>query len=472
MSKEKLAEYLTVADAPEELAQLAGRLGVREFARVRNLEHIYSPYELYPLAPHVRPPLSRIAAFAVDMDGTSTTTEPLALNALEYMVRRFTGLLSPADWPGLDPVKDYPHVIGNSNYRHTEFLVGRYRNRLDMAALRQGFFEALVWTLASMTDPQRRRDVAGTAVTCGLQEMLKDASFRKLVASPIEAADAARAVEPLLARWGAAFRCDHDGEIVRAALDIYYMRYHSIMRRIERGEGGSLSRELLGEAGRNLIEPMPGYDVFVPLVRGWLGDEVDALYEPLREALLAHPGPTHSRAEFDAWRPRLRSLAARFRAAPARLALVTASIAYETHVSMAEVFRVMGERVGAWPVPAGVRERVASGLADYRACFDGFVNASDACEHRLKPHRDLYSLALHQMSIPNTDYASCVGLEDTEPGIISLRAAGVGCAVALPNHDTSGQDYAAATEVVRGGLPELILARNLLLVEVPVPSPS
>jgi beta-phosphoglucomutase-like phosphatase (HAD superfamily) len=121
-------------------------------------------------------------------------------------------------------------------------------------------------------------------------------------------------------------------------------------------------------------------------------------------------------------------------------------------------------------VPADCRDRVTRQLEDYRAVFDGFVCASDACEPRLKPHRDLYALALYQMSIARADYPCVVGLEDTEPGVISLRAAGIGCAVALPNHDTSGQNYAAATEVVRGGLPELMLARNLLLTDAEVPA--
>ena len=61
---------------------------------------------------------------------------------------------------------------------------------------------------------------------------------------------------------------------------------------------------------------------------------------------------------------------------------------------------------------------------------------------------------MYQMGVPKDEYHFCVGLEDTEPGIIALRAAGVGCAVALPNRDTSRQNYAAATEIVRGGLPE------------------
>jgi hypothetical protein len=37
--------------------------------------------------------------------------------------------------------------------------------------------------------------------------------------------------------------------------------------------------------------------------------------------------------------------------------------------------------------------------------------------------------------------------------------------VALPNRDTSRQDYQAAAKVIRGGLPELILVHNLLLRE-------
>jgi len=421
---------------------------------------------LYPLAPRVRPPLDRIAAFAVDMDGTSTTTEPLALDALEYMVRRFTGLLTPADWAGLDERADHPYVIGNSNFRHTEFLVRRYGDRLQPDSLRQAFFEALCWTLANMTDPQRRRDIEQTARNCGLADLLGDRDFRQLVQSGgVDADNAGARVAPLVRRFGPAFRCDHQGELVSAALDVYYMRYHSILRLVEKGEGEKLSRELLGESGRHLIEPMPGYDVFVPLVKGWLGSEADALYDGLRDHLLAHPQPGHTRAELDAWRPRLARLAEHFARNPAKLGLVTASIAYETHASMKEVVRLVAQKVRDWPVPAACRDRLAERLADYRAVFEGFTCASDACEPRLKPHRDLYSLALHQMSIARDDYRFCVGLEDTEPGIIALRAAGIGCAIALPNRDTSRQNYEAAVDVIHGGLPELILARNLLLTE-------
>jgi beta-phosphoglucomutase-like phosphatase (HAD superfamily) len=460
----RLAEYLDCDGAAEQLKQLAAGLGVTEFARVRNLDYVYSPGELYPLAPRVHPPLERIAAFVVDMDGTSTTTEPLALHALQYMVRRFTGRLTRAEWPGLDPKLDYPHVIGNSNFRHTEFLVERYRAQLDRAALCQAFFEAVCWTLACMEDPQRRRDVTRNAQNCGLADLLNDPDFKRLVeVGKVTAENVGREVTPFVQRFAGAFRYEHLGELIPAALDIYYMRYHSILRLIEQGRGAELSRELLGESGRRLIEPMPGYDVFLPLIKGWLGAEIDGLHEPLRAEFLRHaPGDTPP-AALDTAESRLVDLARHFQASPAKFALVTASISYEAHASMKEVIAVTAERVHAWPIAAEHRERIAEHLADYRAVFDGFVNATDACEHRLKPHRDLYSLALQQVSIPRSDYSCCVGLEDTEPGIIALRAAGIGCAVALPNRDTSEQDYSAATMIIEGGLPELILVHNLLL---------
>ncbi len=461
---DRLAHYLTPDQAAEELRALCKQLGVTELAQVRNLDYIQSPFELYPLAPRTELPLDRIAAFAVDMDGTSTTTEPLALHSLEYMVRRFTGRMAPDEWPGLDEHADYPHVIGNSNFRHTEFLLQRYGDRLDHAAFPRAFVEAVVWTLACMTDAQRRRDVTQNARNCGLAGLLRDPDFETLIqGDTVTAETVAQQATPLVDRYGPAFQPGQGSERTAAALDIYYMRYHSILRELELGRGEVLARELLGEGGTHLVEPMPGYDVFIPLIKGWLGPEIDDLYEPLRDHLLAQPELGHTAAELDAARPRLRKLAEQFRQQPARLSLVTASIAYETHACMKEVIRVMAQRVQDWPVPGEVKDRLAENLADYRAVFDGFVCATDTWEARLKPHRDLYALALFQMSVPKTDYPYCIGLEDTEPGIISLRAAGVGCAVALPNRDTSRQDYTAATKVVRGGLPELVLVHNLLL---------
>ncbi len=457
---EKLARYLDPKAAAAELSVIIETVGAHEVAVVRNLDYVYSPIELYPLAPRITGQLDRVVAYALDMDGTSTTTEPLALHALEHMVRKLTGRMDPADWPGLDEVRDYPYVIGSSNFRHTEFLLGRYRP--DDAALRIAFFEALVWTLANLDDPQRRRDTRRNAINCGLGPMLKDPKFVKTTSSEIEYDACADAVAPFLTKYGEAFKCDTASALVSAALDVYYARYHFILKEMQKGRGDELARNL-AKGATHLVEPMPCYGIFLALVKGWLGDDADCVFERLRDSLVGDERAGFRAAEVDALRPRLARLGRHFAKTPAKIALVTASIAYETHAVMKEVMRIAREEAESWPVPDKRKALLDEKFADSLAVFDGFVCASDAHEARLKPHRDLYSIALYQMSIRKEDYACCVGLEDTEPGIIALRAAGIGCAVALPNRDTHRQDYAIASRIVHGGLPEVILAHNAFL---------
>lgn len=449
----ELVRYMRLQEAASFSQTVAQELDADEIAIVRNLDYIFSPVELYPLAPKISGDLGRIAAFAVDMDGTSTTTEPLALHALEYMVRRFTGRMSVSEWAGLDEEKDYPFVIGNSNFRHAEFLIERYKQWINLLALRQAFFEALLWTAASVPDPQRVDSVKKNAVNCGVGAVLTDPVFLRAVEGGLSGVDASEVAGRLVEKYGSLFRTDNFPALVSAALDIYYARYHFILQQVESGCGETLSRELLGADGHLLIEPMPGYAVFVALVKGWLGDEAWELCPVLR------PNPS------DAERTRLTRLARRFSERPAKLALVTASIAYEAHAVVGEVFRVMREQVCDWPLKDHKKRELVDRFSDYREVYDAFVTASDSSEARLKPHRDLYSIALYQMAIPRAEYGLCVGLEDTEPGIVSLRAAGVGCAVALPNHDTSRQNYQAAAVVVHGGLPAFVLDWNAMLGE-------
>jgi beta-phosphoglucomutase-like phosphatase (HAD superfamily) len=457
---DKIARYLSAAEAAALMQQNAAGLDATEVAVVQNLDYVFSPFEFYPLAPRVTEPLPRIAAFAVDMDGTSTTTEPLAVHALEYMVRRFTNRLSRDEWTGLDKVNDYPFIIGNSNFRHTEFLVDRYSAFLQQSALAAAFIEAVVWTLSCMDDPHRRKDIRLDAVNCGLGAMLENEDFRRRAGgTSVSGENASTAAAPFVARYGNAFQTPNRSALTSAAMDIYYYRYHSILRQVERGDGDALSMELLGEPGRHLVEPMPGYAVFLALVKGLLGGEA----AEMAPELLRHLSPG-AVPEGEA-RTTLAALGKRFGDQPARLGLVTASIAYETHATVRAIFDVMREEVWNWPIAEDTRNAIVDRFADYTTFYDGFVCATDASEARLKPHRDLYAIALYQMSIPSKDYRYCIGLEDSEPGIISLRAAGVGCAVALPNHDTTRQNYEAAAHVVHGGLPEFILKHNLLLAE-------
>ncbi len=450
--------YLRRDEAGEAVASQLRRLGCDECVAVPSLHYVYAPESFYGLAPRRRPPLERVAAFLIDMDGTSTTTEPLALHALEWMVRRITGRTSPRQWPGLDERIDHPNVIGNSNFRHVEFLVGRYRDALDPPAACQAFIEAALWTWSNLDDPQRRRAVRTAARNCGLAALLDDAQFRDATRRPIEPARAASLAARLAGTHGPAFRFRNEAEIVPAALEVYYYRYHTILRAIELGTVGQLRDELNRTDDHPLVAPMPGYEVFVAIVRGWLGEEAARLAEPLRAAWPDAP----ARGAIDQDRRRLAALGRHFTRHPARLALVTASIRFEAHATMRQVLRLAARRAADWPLPAQLRDAIARRFARREEVFDAFICAADACEHRLKPHPDLYQLAIAELGLPRAALAQCVGLEDSEPGIVALRAAGIGCAVALPNRDTRLQRYVAAAAVVEGGLPALVLEYNLL----------
>ncbi|GMU83890.1 MAG: hypothetical protein AMXMBFR47_37600 [Planctomycetota bacterium] len=439
--------------------------------RVRNLDYLFARTSDYPLAPPVVGPIDGVAAFAVDMDGTSTTTEPLALHSLEYMVRRFTDRPTVREWAGLDPVNDYPHVIGHSNQHHTTFLLDRYQADFRPAALRDAFLESLAWTLAHLPDTSRARHVRETARLCGLGQVILSDAFRAAGhQGQRQACDLSEAqFRAVLGASAAAFRADDSGARVRAALDVYYMRYHSILLRVQHGDAAALAAELLGDSRRRLIEPMPGYAAFVAVVKGWLGRDVAALRD---ELVSQYRTAEKSWSDDNAGVEALIEAAARFEQSPAKLALVTASIGFEAAVVMDEVRVRMADEVRRWPVAAVRRERILANLAERERVFDAFVTADDACEHRLKPHPDLYSLALHRMGIEPRDYARCVGVEDTEPGIVAVRAAGIGCAVALPNHDTRRQEFRAATHVLSDGLPELLLGQHAMQRRRSPDSPS
>ena len=98
------------------------------------------------------------------------------------------------------------------------------------------------------------------------------------------------------------------------------------------------------------------------------------------------------------------------------------------------------------------------------------MTASDSSEIRLKPHRDLYSLALHGMGVPPDQYDRVAGFEDSESGVIAIRAAGVGCCVALPFTQSAGHDFAAAVHVLKGQFPEVILNHRCFLSNTAVQS--
>lgn len=432
-----------------------------EIAVVANPSYVASPYELYPLAPRNPGPLDALLGAVMDMDGTTTTTEPLCLHSLEWMVRVVTDRMGTTAWAGLDAVRDHPHVIGNSTTRHVEYLLRTYGDHVRPDAFRRAFARAVLWTLARGRDEARRSEVQANAAALGLRAMLDDPEFARLVrdrADPFGAE--ADATTPLVTKYAAAVRLDAFAEQVRAAVDVYYVRYHLILAAIDAGQGDELAREFGLAPGSRLVAPMPGVGAFLAMTKGWLGEEAASLYEPLAAHVRAITGAGPAATPDD-----LRRLGQWFEAHPVRIAVVTSSIAYEAHIVLMEVFRTLYDDAATWPISPARRERVAQGFADHCGFYDAVVTATDSSEIRLKPHRDLYAIALHVLGIAREDYRHVVGFEDSESGTIAIRAAGVGCCVALPFAQSAGHDFAAAVHVVRGQLPEVMLNHRCFLAE-------
>ncbi len=435
-----------------EASRLLGSLGER-FTVIRNPDYVHPAYEIVPLAPPPSLPLNEVRAIVMDMDGTTTTTETLCIHALEFMVRKITNRMDERSWPGLNRERDYPNIIGNSTTRHVEYLIETYRSHIDEYALKKAFAEAAVWFLQKGRDPKRIQEVRINLQHFG-GEALRDVEQRRQIIT--DANGSGPRSERMLENIAKALIITDFNAIVRAAVDIYYQRYHQILAQIADGQSVRLSESLFNDPGHNLIEPMPGIGVMLALVRGWLQDEALPVVESEwtdRKSLRLD----------EQVRQRLQRLGKAFAERPAKIAIVTSSIAYEAHIVLQEVFRVLAERIQRWPVSPERKAFLKQQFSDYQSLYDGIITASDSSEIRLKPHRDLYSLALHQMGIDKNEFDKVIGFEDSESGAIAIRAAGIGLCVAVPFSETQAHDFEAATIVCENGLPEVLIRHGLFL---------
>ncbi len=442
---------LTAAEAVEAFAAMVANLGATEVAVVKNPQGIYAPLEFYPLAPR-RQRLRALRAVVMDMDGTTTTTEPLCLHSLEEMVR--STMRDGRAWAGLDHDKDLPYVVGNSTTRHVEHLLEAYGARLDPAAFCRRLLWTTAWTCARGRDAGRKTETVADAVALGFGALPADAEFLAWGAGDEEPAPARfEGLVPALAEklWASPFSLR-----VRCAVTIYYQRYHHILELLDEGRTEGLARQIFKEERLDLIEPMPGVAVFLALVKGMLGEEAAAVFPVL--AACAKQTPPGARAGFVA-------LCRKLAAQPAKLGIVTSSIAYEARIVLREVLRVVRRQVGQWPVSAELKNRLLALFRDTDTLYDAFITASDSSEIRLKPHRDLYAIALHRFGLPPEDYEAVIGFEDSASGVTAIKAAGCGMCVAVPFESTRSHDFDAADYVAWEGFPELMLARRLFLDE-------
>ncbi|MCU0643526.1 MAG: hypothetical protein MUC94_04635 [bacterium] len=432
-----------------------------EFAVIKNPDYIHPAYELYPLAPKISEPVDELVAAVMDMDGTTTTTESLCLHSLECMIRKITDRISPQSWDGLDHQLDYPHIIGNSTTKHVEFLIQKYESLIQFEAVKKSYFYAALWFLVHGKDQRRVEEVKNNLIILGCQELLKDPVIIHLEEGDCGNFD--ELISRLVNHYGDAFQLRSFSDKVRAGIDIYYQRYHEILSQIQAGRGESLAAELLAKTSSQLIEPMPGVGEFLALIKGWLGEDVVHLVPQIFEMFQNSDPESAKQLDVKTVENNLKKLGIRFQNFPLKVAVVTSSISYEAEIVLAEVFRVLQSQVEKWPIARARKKMIQEKFSDFRNVYDGFITASDSSEIRLKPHRDLYSIALHQLGIPKDKFHQVVGFEDSESGTIAIRAAGIGLCLAVPFVDTKHHDLSAASHILKGGLPELMMKHNLFI---------
>ena len=433
------------------------RLG-DEFVIIENPNYVHPEFEICPLAPKITKKRERLVAIVQDMDGTTTTTENLCLYSLETMVRKISGRLSNDQWSGLDRERDYPHIIGNSTTKHVEFLVRKYRDFIDRQSFQKAFLRAAWLTLAGGRDEKRKQEVHADLKYFKCNNILTDeniASWRNEINAKKQLFVPGK-IEQLIDDHSGLMEFNSFSDQVRAAIDIYYQIYHEILFKIEKNTLHDLY-DITPDKSKNLISPMPGVGIFLATVKGWLGEDAALFYEELCNSISDHQiDPVDAKI-------RLTKLGRHFQQHPLKIAIVTSSIIYEAHIVLSEVFRIIREEMQNWRLPQDRKEHLIRLFSDYKRVVDCVITASDSSEIRLKPHHDLYSLALHQLGIQKQDFDKVIGFEDSESGTIAIRAAGIGLCVAVPFADTEGHHLEHASYILRGGLPEAMVVHQLFL---------
>lgn len=454
MNNVVLPRYVKADGAPEMLSGLA-----EDFALIHHPGHGYPPYELCPLPPRTFTLGRGLEAVFMDMDGTTTTTEDLCLNALEYMVRRMSGWETKEQWSGLDAETDFEHIIGYSCSLNVEYLLRKYGARFQATHMLPALIESLAWHRAHDSSPERSAQFQTDIAALNIAGLFEDPDFTSYCGTTatehtFNPAPLARLSE----RWRDAVPWERKGTLARIGLYLYYHRLHGMFHRIASGRQAEVAMEVFGSEATHPIHPLPGVAFTHALLKGWLGADASGGH-----SLLKPPDRFHARPAVRGHD--LGALGRYFERYPARVALVTSSTRFEAGIVLREVFSVLREEVGTWGLPPAKCERILEGFASPETFYDLQITASDAHEMRLKPHRDLYSVALEGLGLSQEAFDRVVGFEDTEAGVVAMRSAGITLSCAVPFAGTMSHDFRAASHVVPGGLPDVVLEHGFFLPE-------
>ncbi len=422
-----------------------------EFAEVKNPSYIFPAVEYYPLAKPLKK-ISQLRAALMDMDGTTTTTEVLCIYSLEMMVRRMSHLLTKEQWHGIDHTLDLAHIIGNSTTKHVEYLLKKYESLLKVEHVADEFIIASQWTILHGMDAQRKAEVIQNLKKLNIGGALAD--IRNNMNQ-----------ELLIDKWAKEIPHPDFSMLVNLGIDIYYETYHRILALLKEGKSDEVRQQVFGETGskENLISPMPGIPVLIPLIKGWLGDEASLLADELIADYEKSTGKVLISSEKYKLTLQLKNMGSYFESNPVRLGLVTSSIFYEADIVIQEVISVMVGVIKRSSLSKAKKSFILESYKDYHQIYDAFVTASDSSEIRLKPHRDLYSIALHKAGLMPEDFDKVIGFEDSQSGTVAIRAAGIGCCIAVPFAQTLSHNLEAASHVLPGGVPEAVFDFSLFL---------
>lgn len=428
-----------------------------QFVLVKNPPYVFPPYEAYPLAPPRTWLHDGLEAAVMDMDGTTTTTEALCIESLATLVSCMTGYGKEGANAALDPDSDYPHIIGNSTTRHVEYLMRRYGQHIEPLSLCAHFIRSTAWNMVCGIDPRRAQEAKTALITQGLGKILDSPKFRHLCG--LLSRNATLEIETVTKNWAIdvlpEFIMGSITDLTRIGIEIYYQHYHQLLTEL------NSQRSVSTSSGKPLIDPMPAIGIALALLKGWLGQDAHLLAERIVRSFSHSSGFTERAIKTGI--QKLPLLGAYFERYPVKLGLVTSSIETEARLVLREVFRVLAKEAQDWEIPSTRRERIVAGFSDPITFYDSIITASDSSEIRLKPHRDLYSIALHALGIPPERFHRVVGFEDSESGVIAIRAAGISLSCALPFSMTRDHSFHAATHVCPGGMGEVILLKHFFL---------
>lgn len=435
----------------------------KRYLVVKNQEGIFPPVEYYPLRPTPKLPLKKLTAVLLDMDGTLTTTEELNLHSLEYLTGLCIEERRRHEWKGLDPIADYPWIIGTSTTKSLEYIIGKYGAERTTKSFLSAYFSSVASTLLREEDDGRKQESMLTLNAVFGADLLNRFlnAVRKVHSGALSRKKqdvqnlANRFADEVIELPTGLTR----GEQIRCGLDIFYGRYHEIMLLIRAGKDAALKKLVGSSSDKHPVAPINGVLPFLLVLKGLLPDD----FAICRNIFAVQgSGPVCGKLTKAKFR-QLRILSSFLAMHPLKLALVTSSTRFEAEIVMEELFGQIRAEIKRWEMPAGQKRGLLQQLARPQEYFDVMVTATDSSESRLKPHRDLYSIALTKLGVTEKELDSVIGFEDSESGTMALRAAGVGLSIAVPFSTSIEQNYEAAQIVLNAGLPEALLKYNLFI---------